>query len=107
MSLNPRAFGVAGGLTAAVLFVLCAAAVALAPGSTTAFFGYLIHADLAALNITRTLTLGSFVGGLILWTVGTALTFSLIAWFYNRLIARWAFQELQPRKVAEPERTHV
>ncbi|HET8624247.1 MAG TPA: DUF5676 family membrane protein [Gemmatimonadales bacterium] len=41
MSLNPRAFGVAGGLTAAVLFVLCVAAVDVAPGSTTAFFGYL------------------------------------------------------------------
>ena len=106
MSLNPRAFGVAGGLTAAVLFVLCAAAVAVAPGGTTAFFGYLIHADLGAF-ITRTLTWGSFVGGLILWTVGTALTFALIAWFYNRLIARWAFEEFEPRKAEQPQPTHA
>jgi hypothetical protein len=105
MSLNPRAFGLAGGLTAGVLFVLCAAAVAVAPGSTTALAGYLIHADLS--TVTRTLTLGSFVGGLILWSVGTAFTFALAAWFYNRLIARWAFQEFKPRKAEQPQPTHV
>ena len=105
MSLNPRAFGAAAGLTAAVLFVLCAGAVAVAPGSTTALARYLIHADLS--TITRTLTWGSFAGGLILWSVGTALTFALAAWFYNRLIARWAFQELEPRNTEQPQLTRV
>jgi hypothetical protein len=84
MRLDTRAFAIAAGATAAVLFTICALAVAIAPGSTTAMFGYLVHMDLSALP--RTLTLASFVGGLICWTVGTALTFALVATIYNRLI---------------------
>lgn len=83
MRLDTRAFAFAAGITAAVLFTLCALAVAIAPGPTTAFFGYLAHVDLSTLPWT--LTLGSFVGGLICWTLGTALTFGLAAAIYNRL----------------------
>ncbi len=83
MRLDARAFGVAAGATAAVLFILCALAVAIAPGPTTASAGYLIHADLSGLS--RSLTFGSFVGGLISWALGTALTFWLVAAIYNRL----------------------
>jgi hypothetical protein len=71
-------------MTAAVVFTLCALAVAGAPGPTTAFFGYLTHLDLSTLPLT--LTLGSFVGGLIGWTLGTALTFGFAAAVYNRLV---------------------
>lgn len=85
MSLNSRVFGLAAGLTAGLLFVLCAAAVAVAPGPTTAFFGYLFHADLRSLPLT--LTWGSLAGGLFAWTVGTAVTFGFGAWLYNRLVA--------------------
>jgi len=84
MRLDTRAFAIAAGTTAAVLFTLCALAVAIAPGPTTAFFGYLVHLDLSALP--RTLTFASFIGGLICWTLGTALTFGLAATIYNRLI---------------------
>jgi membrane protein YqaA with SNARE-associated domain len=84
MRLDPRAFGLATGITAAALFILCAAAVAIAPGPTTAFAGYLIHTDLSGLS--RSLTLGNFVGGLVCWALGTALTFWLVAAIYNRLI---------------------
>lgn len=84
MKLDTRAFAIAAGTTAAVLFIICALAVAIAPGSTTAFAGYLVHVDLSSL--TRTLTLGSFVGGLICWTLGTALTFWLAATIYNGVI---------------------
>jgi FtsH-binding integral membrane protein len=84
MRLDTRAFAIAAGTTAAVLFTLCALAVAIAPGATTAFFGYLVHMDLSALP--RTLTFASFIGGLICWTAGTALTFGLAATIYNRLI---------------------
>ena len=84
MRLDTRAFAFAAGITAAVLFTLCALAVAIAPGATTGFFGYLVHLDLSALP--RTLTFGSFVGGLICWTLGAGLTFGLAAAIYNRLI---------------------
>ena len=84
MKLDTRAFAIAAGATAAVLFTICALAVAVAPGPTTALFGYLIHTDLSTLP--RTLTLASFIVGLIGWTLGTALTFGLAARIYNRLI---------------------
>ena len=84
MRLDARAFGLAAGATAAVLFTIRALAVAIAPGPTTAFAGYLIHMDLSGMS--RSLTFGSFVGGLICWAVGTSLTFGLVAVVYNRLI---------------------
>jgi hypothetical protein len=36
--------------------------------------------------MSRSLTFGSFVGGLISWAIGTSLTFGLVAAVYNRLI---------------------
>lgn len=86
MPLSIRAFAWAAGLTAAVLFVVCAAAVAVAPNATTRLAGFLLHADLS--EFRRTLTWGSFFGGVAVWTLGTALTFGLTAWIYNRLGAR-------------------
>lgn len=84
MRLDTKAFAIAAGTTAAVLFTLCALAVAIAPGPSMAFFGYLAHMDLSALPLT--LTFASFIVGLIGWTVGTALTFGLAAAIYNRLV---------------------
>jgi 2TM family of unknown function (DUF5676) len=84
MKLDARAFGLAAGTTAAALFLLCALAVAIAPGATTTFAGYMIHADLSGLS--RSLTFGTFVGGLAFWGLGTAVTFWLVAAIYNRLI---------------------
>lgn len=86
MSLDTRAFAVAGGLTAATLFAVCAAAVMIAPDATTAFAGSLIHADLSGFR--RVLTWANFLGGLLFWTLGTALTFGVVAWLYNRLEQR-------------------
>jgi len=84
MRLNTRAFGMAAGATAAVLFTVCSLALAVAPDATTAFFGYLVHMDLSGLP--RTLTFGSFIGGLVAWMLGTTITFGLAAAIYNRLI---------------------
>jgi hypothetical protein len=102
MRLDTRAFGMAAGATAAVLFTLCSLAVAVAPDATTAFFGYLVHMDLSGLP--RTLTLGSFIGGLVAWTLGTAITFALAAAIYNRLIgaASAAPVTTQPQAAARP-----
>jgi 2TM family of unknown function (DUF5676) len=86
MRINARGFGTAAGIVAAVLFTVCALAVAVAPDSTTAVAGYLIHLDLS--GATRTLTFGSFVGGLVIWTLGTAIVFGFAAAIYNKLVAR-------------------
>lgn len=64
MRLDPRAFGAAAGLVAAVLFIICAWAVAIAPEATTSAASYLIHMDLS--EMSRTLTFGNFVGGLVI-----------------------------------------
>ena len=84
MSLDPRAFGLAAGLTAAALFTLCALAVAVAPGATAAYFTYLLHLDLTGL--VRPLTWGSYFAGLLCWSVGTGLVFAAAAGIYNRLL---------------------
>ena len=83
MRLEPRALGLAAGLVAMALFVICATAVALAPDFTTAAGGFLFHADLS--SFTRSVSLDNFVGGLLGWSVGTAAVSALMAVLYNRL----------------------
>lgn len=80
--LDARAFGLAAGIVAAALFTLCASAVAIAPAWSIAVAGTLIHLDLSSL--ARTITWGSFVAGLITWTVGTGLVFAAAGGLYNR-----------------------
>lgn len=91
MRLDTRAFAIAAGMAAALLFTLCAAAVAIAPDATTAFFGYIVHLDVSGMR--RELTVASFIVGLIAWTLGTALTFGFAAMMYNRLIGSVAVKQ--------------
>lgn len=86
MRIDSRAFGLAAGLVAAGLFVLCAAAVAVAPAWTTSVAATLVHADLSSL--ARTLTWSSFFAGLICWTFGTGLVFAAVGALYNRFVER-------------------
>ncbi len=94
MKLDSRAFGIAAGAMAGLLFILCSIAVAIAPAPTTALFGYLVHTDFSGLP--RTLTFASFVWGLICWTLGTALTFGFAAAIYNRLAGRPSLAQAAP-----------
>lgn len=82
MRLDSRAFGLAAGTVAAALFALCALAVAMAPAWTTALASSLIHLDLS--GMARTITWGSFLSGLVCWTVGTGLVFASVGGLYNR-----------------------
>lgn len=86
MSLDTRAFGLAAGAMAGVIFTLCALAVAVAPGATAAFFSYILHADLTGL--ARSMTWGSFVGGLLGWTIGVGIVFAAAGALYNRFLHR-------------------
>jgi hypothetical protein len=81
--IDPRAFALAAGATAAILYTICAVGVFLAPEATTAVLGLLTHTDLS--GIARPLTFISFVVGLVGWTLGTAVTFGIVATLYNRL----------------------
>jgi hypothetical protein len=91
MRLDTRAFAIAAGLAAALLFTLCAAAVAIAPDSTTTFFGYIVHLDVSGMR--RELTVASFIVGLIAWTLGTALAFGFVALIYNRFAGSAAVKQ--------------
>jgi hypothetical protein len=98
MKLDVRAYGIAAGVTAAVVFILCALALVVAPGATTAMFGYMLHLDLSAMQ--RTLTFGSFLGALIAWTLGTGLTFAFAAAVYNRIIGAAVVQAAPDQRPA-------
>ncbi len=82
MRLDARAFGIAAGITSGMLFLVCAIAVTIAPGSTTSVASMLIHMDLS--GMTRSITLPASAWGLPGWTLGTGLTFALAGWLYNR-----------------------
>lgn len=82
MRLDTRSFAFAAGTVAAILFTLCSIAVAIRPGSATALASYVVHLDLRGL--ARPLTWGSYVAGLVFWTIGTGLVFGTAAGVYNR-----------------------
>jgi small-conductance mechanosensitive channel len=83
MKLNPRAFGLAAGLTAAALSAVCALFVALAPQIAMGLLSDVVHADFTGL--TRNVTVGNFFAGVLFWGIGTGLVFAFAGWLYNRL----------------------
>ena len=85
MRLETRTFAIAAGTAAAVAYMICALAVAIAPVQTTAFLGFITHTDLSTL--ARPIGWGAFLGGVVAWWIIVALVFGLAAWFYNSLLA--------------------
>ena len=84
MYLEARALGLAAGTAAAAVFTLCALAVAVAPAATTSFASSLIHLDLTGL--ARTITWGSFVVGLLCWSIAAGIVFAAVGGLYNRFL---------------------
>lgn len=68
----------------AIIWIICSALVAIAPGQMLGMSGHMIHADIGALSWT--LTLGGFVFGLILWSAWAGATAWLIGTIYNKLL---------------------
>jgi hypothetical protein len=56
----------------------------VAPEPTMAFLSYILHSDLT--SISRPVNPGSFIVGLLAWSLGTGLYAALIARIYNRLL---------------------
>ena len=83
MKLDAKRLSLAVGMVTAVLWVLCSAFVAMAPGPAMGITGHMVHADLS--ELAWSLTLGGFFVGLVSWTMTAAITAWLIAWTYNRL----------------------
>jgi hypothetical protein len=84
MRIDPKAIGVAAGITAALITALCAAFVAVAPATAIAFLGLVIHMDLA--GMASRVTWPAFFTGLLFWSLFAGLIFGFAAWLYDRLI---------------------
>jgi hypothetical protein len=81
MKINVWAFGSAVGIVIAAAFTICAFFVAVAPEATAAFIGYLLHIDLSGL--TRPITWGSYIAGVLAVGIWTALWAAGAAKIYN------------------------
>ena len=75
--------GLGAGGIAAAFFIVCVAGVALAPPSVTAVWGAVLGIPLTSLS--RRLTWDGYLGGLVVWTSGSALLVALAGWLYYRL----------------------
>lgn len=82
MRLDTRAFALASAGIAGLWFTVCAFFVAIAPEATSALLSFVFHYNLEA---PRPLTLGGFVGGLLLFSLWVGTFAGMIAWSYNRL----------------------
>jgi len=82
MQLNIKKFASAAAITMGVVYVVCAAFVALFPAFATTLLGWLVHlVDLE----TRTLTWGGFLG-LVQAILYTYLAGLLFGWLHNRSV---------------------
>jgi 2TM family of unknown function (DUF5676) len=84
MKCDPRALVRATVSVMTLSYIVCFVFVALAPGAAMTFFGQVLHTDLSTLPVT--ITIGSFVAGLLFWSGLTAIAAWLTAWFYNRAV---------------------
>lgn len=82
MGINTRALGFATGLVAASTFVVCGLFVALAPGTTSSFLSWVFHIDLTSL--ARPISVASFIGGLVLFSLFIGVCVAAAAWLYNK-----------------------
>jgi uncharacterized membrane protein (DUF4010 family) len=85
MLVEPRSFGYAAGITAALVSALCAAFIAVAPAPAMTLFGLVVHADLTSL--ARDVTLTAFLAGILFWGLGAGLVFGFAAWLYDQFVA--------------------
>ncbi len=76
--------GLAAGLTAGLVYVICAAAIALWPTQTMALFSTWFHGiDIASVAAPLQLTLGTFIVGLVSSMLFAYIVVFLFAWLYN------------------------
>ena len=83
MKLNTRAVFWGVTLVSAASYIVCAAFVAVAPGATSRFFGWVMHVDLS--NHSRHITRASFFGGMVCYGLVMGVLAWASAWAYNRL----------------------
>ena len=76
--------GLAFGLTAGIIYSLCAAIVAVWPAQSVSFFSSWFHGiDLTKIAATPDITAGSFAVGLVSIILFAYITGAVYAWAYN------------------------
>lgn len=83
MRFNTRALGIAAASVTAAAYSICALFVAVYPGATSAFFGYIFHVDLS--NVARPLTWLSYFAGAVGLSLFVGFVVGLVGWLYNAL----------------------
>ncbi|WP_084227042.1 DUF5676 family membrane protein [Nostoc sp. KVJ20] len=86
LRLSVRSLFLATAIASGIAYLVCVLFLTVAPQATMAFFSYVLHANLS--GITRSVTWGSFIVGLLIWSVGTGLYAAFVARLYNKLSVR-------------------
>jgi len=81
MKLNLKAYATAHAITAAILFAVCSFFVGFLPDQTLNFTRYAFHTDLS--GIMRPLSIGGFIVGLLVTSLGWGLLSLIMAGIYN------------------------
>ncbi|WP_445242789.1 DUF5676 family membrane protein [Microcoleus sp. POL10_C6] len=81
-----RSLFLATAIITGIAYLICILFLTVAPEITMGFFSYVLHANLS--GITRSITWGSFIVGLVVWSVGTGLYAAFVARLYNKLPVR-------------------
>jgi hypothetical protein len=84
LKLNGRSIALSTALASGIAYTVCALLVALAPQATMAFLSYILHIEVTIL--VRVVSLGSFITGLLFWSLAPALYAALLARLYNRFL---------------------
>ncbi len=84
MQLDVRAVTLAAAIAAAIVWAICSALVAVAPGFSMAIMAPMVH--MPPSSVGWSLTWGGFLIGLIGWSVTIAFFAWLGAGLYNRVV---------------------
>ncbi|MBD2307291.1 hypothetical protein H6G17_17570 [Chroococcidiopsis sp. FACHB-1243] len=84
--LRMRSLSIATAIVTGLVYTVCVLFIAVAPKAAMAFFSSILHIDLSSL--ARVVTWGSFIAGLLFWSLGSALYAALLARLYNSLAPR-------------------
>ena len=86
MAIQAKALGIAAAVVVGTAFALCALAIAIDSTATMNFFCWFFHMNLS--SIAGHVTIGSFVGGVAVFSAYVGLIVGLTGIVYNRLATR-------------------
>ena len=86
LRLNVRSLFFATAIASGIAYLVCVLFMTVAPQATMTLFSYVLHVNLS--GITPNVTWGSFIVGLLFWSVGIGLYAAFVARLYNKLPVR-------------------